>query len=330
VPSNQQRREAAKRKLQRQMVRREQRARAQRRRLVIAGAIAAVLVIAGGVWLFASVGSGGNGTSSQTTTSGSATSSTAPTTPCTFTSSGKAARDVKPPTNLSPANTGTVEATVTFAGGPVTVQLDRKNAPCAVESFVSLASQKFFDGTTCHRLTDADTLRILQCGDPTGTGTGGPGYTFADELAGSEKYTTGVVAMANSGTDTNGSQFFFVWGDSTALSPDYTVLGKVTQGMDVIDTIAKAGITGGAQEGKPKGDAAITTVTVPADAAEATGNYSTSASPTATGSGATGAATTGTGASDTAATGSGTGSPTAAATSPAATTSSPAGTTASS
>jgi peptidyl-prolyl cis-trans isomerase B (cyclophilin B) len=321
VPSNQQRREAAKRKLQRQMVRREQRAKAQRRRLVIAGAIAAVLVIAGGVWLFASVGSGGNAASSTTTTSGTATSSTAPTTPCTFTSSGRAAKDVKAPTNLSPANSGTVDATVTFAGGPVTVQLDRKNAPCAVESFVSLASQKFFDDTTCHRLTDAETLKILQCGDPTGSGTGGPGYTFADELTGSEKYTTGVVAMANSGTDTNGSQFFFVYGDS-ALSANYTVLGKVTTGMDVIDAIAKAGVADGSQDGKPKGEATIKTVTVPADAVEATGTYTTSASASATGTGATGAATTGS-------TDTGTPSPTATGTSPA-TTSSAAGTTASS
>lgn len=306
MPSNQQRREAAKRKLQRQMVRREQQARAQRRRLVIAGAIAAVLVIAGGVWLFSSVNSSDNAASSDATTSGSDTAtSTGPTTPCTFTASGTAAKTVEAPTNLSPANTGTVDATITFAGGPVVVSLDRANAPCAVESFVSLASQNFFDDTACHRLTDAETLKILQCGDPSGKGTGGPGYTFADELQGTEKYTTGVVAMANAGTDTNGSQFFFVWGDSTALSANYTVLGKVTSGMDVIQAIAKEGIVDGAQEGKPKGDATIKTVTVPADAVEATGNYSTSATASATDTGA--------GSSDTAgATGSATGSATSA------------------
>ena len=155
------------------------------------------------------------------------------------------------------------------------VSLDRANAPCAVESFVSLASQNFFDDTKCHRLTNAETLKLLQCGDPTGTGTGGPGYTFADELKGTEKYTTGVVAMANSGADTNGSQFFFIWGDS-ALPASYTVLGKVTSGMDVVDAIAKQGVADGSQNGKPKGDATIKTVTVPADSVTATGSYATS------------------------------------------------------
>jgi peptidyl-prolyl cis-trans isomerase B (cyclophilin B) len=291
VPSNQQRREAAKRKLQRQMVRRAERARVQRRRLLVAGVIAAVLVIAGGVWLFTSVGSGSNNASTSNTTSasGTATSSTAPSTPCSYPKGGKAAKDVKPPTNTSPANTGTVNATLTFASGPVTVQLDRKNAPCAVQSFVSLASQKFFDGTACHRLTTAETLKILQCGDPTGTGTGGPGYTFADELTGSEKYTPGVVAMANGGAsnpNSNGSQFFIVYGNA-ALDPTYTVLGKVTSGMDVIDGIAAKGTANGSQDGKPKGDATIKTVTVPADAVTATGNFSTSASASET-AGATG------------------------------------------
>ena len=282
MPSNQQRREAAKRKLQRQMVRREQHARAQRRRLLIAGAIAAVLVIAGGVWLFSSVNSSDNAASSDATTSGTDTAtSTGPTTPCTFTVAGTPAKAVKPPTNLSPANTGTVDATVTFATGPVVVSLDRANAPCAVESFVSLASQQFFDDTKCHRLTDAETLKILQCGDPSGAGTGGPGYTFADELKGTEKYTTGVVAMANSGADTNGSQFFFVWGDS-ALPASYTVLGKVSSGMDVIDAIGKQGVADGSQDGKPKADAAIKTVTVPAESVTATGSYATSSPATDT------------------------------------------------
>lgn len=312
MPTNQQRREAAKRKLQRQMVHREERARIQRRRLLIAGVIAAVLVVAGGVWLFASVNSSDNAASSTATSSATdtAASSTGPTTPCTFTASGTAARDVKAPTNLSPANSGTVETTVTFAGGPVTISLDRANAPCAVESFASLASQKFFDDTACHRLTNAETLKILQCGDPSGTGTGGPGYTFADELKGTEKYTTGVVAMGNSGADSNGSQFFFVWGDS-ALDPSYTVLGKVTAGMDVIQAIAKQGVADGSQDGKPKGDATIKTVTVPADSVTATGTYTTSSAASATGTGVASEAASDTGsATDTAGTAaSDTGSP---------------------
>jgi len=297
VPSNQQRREAAKRKLQRQLVRRQQRAVAQRRRLMIVGVVAAVLVIAGGVWLFSSIG--GNNTASgdssaSSTTSSAPASSTAPATPCSYPVGGTAAKDVNPPTNLSPANTGTVDATVTLNSGKLTFALDRANAPCAVESFLSLASQKYFDNTPCHRLTTASTLKVLQCGSPKGTANGGPGYSFADELTGNEKYTEGTLAMANSGADTNGSQFFIVYGDSQ-LDPDYTVLGKVTKGLDVVKAIAKKGVKGGGQDGAPAEKVTIKTVTIPSGSVKATGDYqTTTGGATETGSAApdTGAAST--------------------------------------
>jgi len=277
VPSNQQRREAAKRKLQRQLVRRQQRAVAQRRRLMIVGVVAAVLVIAGGVWLFSSIGGNNTAsgdTSASSTTSSAPASSTAPATPCSYPVGGTAAKDVDPPTNLSPANTGTVNATVTLNTGTLTFQLDRANAPCAVESFLSLASQKYFDDTPCHRLTTASTLKVLQCGDPTGKGTGGPGYTFGDELTGNEKYTEGTLAMANGGADTNGSQFFIVYGDSQ-LQANYTVLGKVTKGLDVVKAIAKKGVKGGGQDGAPAEKVTIKTVTIPSGSVKATGDYQT-------------------------------------------------------
>ncbi len=295
MPSNQQRRDAAKRKLQRQLARRQQRAVAQRRRLTIVGVAAAVLVIAGGAWFVTSFGSdtasgktGAETTTSATTTATTATT-TAPSTPCSYPAAGTPAKPVQPPTNLSPANSGTVDSTVTLNSGAVTIALDRAAAPCAVESFLSLASQHYFDDTPCHRLTTASTLKVLQCGDPTGVGNGRPGYSFADELTGKEKYPAGTVAMANGGADTNGSQFFIVYGDST-LDPKYTVFGKVTKGLDVVQAIAEKGaVKAGkpAQDGEPAEKVTIETVTVPAGSVAATGSYATSPATTSPAAGAT-------------------------------------------
>ena len=100
---------------------------------------------------------------------------------------------------------------------------------------------------------------VLQCGDPGGTGSGGPGYTFADELDTNGKYTKGVLAMANSGPNTNGSQFFIVYKD-TQLAPNYTIFGTVTKGLDVAEKVAKAGTQSG-HDGKPKIPISLKTVT---------------------------------------------------------------------
>ncbi len=144
-----------------------------------------------------------------------------------------------PPSNTSPANTGTVDVDITMNGTKFTATLDRKAAPCTVNSFLSLASQGFYDNTDCHRLTKSAELNILQCGDPSGKGNGGPGYTFENENAATTKYPVGTLAMANSGTDstsgagTNGSQFFIVYG-KTVPSGSYTVFGTVSAaGMKV-------------------------------------------------------------------------------------------------
>jgi peptidyl-prolyl cis-trans isomerase B (cyclophilin B) len=119
-----------------------------------------------------------------------------------------------------------------------------------VANFVSLAQQKYFNSTPCHRLTTGSGLYVLQCGDPSGTGSGGPGYEFPDELTGTEKYTRGVLAMANAGANTNGSQFFIVYKDSQ-LPPKYTVFGSVTSGLGVVDKVAAKGVQGGGSDGKP-------------------------------------------------------------------------------
>ncbi|MEK7292967.1 MAG: peptidylprolyl isomerase [Actinomycetota bacterium] len=133
-----------------------------------------------------------------------------------------------PPTCIDA--TRSYSAVVTTNKGDFTIVLDAIKAPLAVNSFVTLARYHFFDGTTCHR---AILDFVVQCGDPTATGSGGPGYQFADELPGDGQYRVGSIAMANSGADTNGSQFFVITGSQgTTLPPNYTLFGQVTEGLD--------------------------------------------------------------------------------------------------
>ena len=177
-----------------------------------------------------------------------------------------------------PPDDGAVNATtltLTTSAGPIGIQLDANRAPCTVQSMVFLAGKGFFDDTTCHRLTASAGLKVLQCGDPEGTGAGGPGYVVPDELptdlpagqAGGDGtqtvvYGRGLVAMANAGPDTTGSQFFLVYGDST-LPPDYTVFGTIDQGgLTTLDQIAAGGITPsdrGPEDGAPTTPVTITT-----------------------------------------------------------------------
>ncbi|MET9359582.1 peptidylprolyl isomerase [Streptomyces sp. NPDC006632] len=131
------------------------------------------------------------------------------------------------------------KATLRTGQGAVTFKALTDKAPCTTNSFRFLAEKDYFNGTHCHRLTTAR-LYVLQCGDPTGTGSGGPGYSFPDENLTGATYPAGTVAMANAGPDTNGSQFFFVWKD-TKLSPAYTPFGTVTAGLDVLQKIAAGG-----------------------------------------------------------------------------------------
>ncbi len=159
-----------------------------------------------------------------------------------------------------PQAKGSVAATVATSAGDLAVTLDADSAPCTVNSFLSLAAQKYFDDTECHRLT-TEGIFVLQCGDPTGTGSGGPGYSFADELDGSETYPAGTLAMANSGPDTNGSQFFVVYDDSS-LPPDYTVFGQLDEkSTKTVADLAAKGTDNGAGDGAPKEKVTITEVT---------------------------------------------------------------------
>jgi peptidyl-prolyl cis-trans isomerase B (cyclophilin B) len=123
--------------------------------------------------------------------------------------------------------------------GVITVRMLTAEAPCTTFSFRFLASKGYYNLTHCHRLT-VEGIYVLQCGDPTGTGAGGPGYSFNDENLTGATYPAGTVAMANAGPNTNGSQFFFTW-KNTTLAPDYTPFGTVIGGLDVLQKIAAAG-----------------------------------------------------------------------------------------
>lgn len=145
----------------------------------------------------------------------------------------------------APTVSGEVNVVFETTLGDIPATLDADSAPCTVNSFVSLAEQGFFDDSPCPRMATSPQFGILQCGDPSGTGSGGPGYTYADELAGDETYDAGTLAMANAGANTNGSQFFFVFNDSPGLTPLYTVFGQVDPaGLDLLTKAAKKGDDG--------------------------------------------------------------------------------------
>lgn len=246
------------RELDRQKAKRQAKRRAEqhkrRQHLAVAGAITAAVVIGGGI-LFAlapwesdetTEAQGGDGAESGP----QAVSCSYPPSP------NPAARDVGTPPESDVPAVGAERVTLDLAQGPVTVVLDRTTAPCTVNSFVHLANAGYFDDTVCHRVTTGESLSVLQCGDPTATGSGGPGYAFADETNPDMKYLAGTVAMANSGPDTNGSQFFLVHADST-LPPSYTTFGVVSDGLNVLSDIGAVGTADGSEDGAPKEEVRI-------------------------------------------------------------------------
>lgn len=149
-------------------------------------------------------------------------------------------------------------ATLSTTCGTMTIALDAARAPRTVNSFVFLAGEQYFDHTKCHRIT-TEGIYVLQCGDPTATGMGGPGYSFPDENLAGATYPAGTVAMANAGPGTNGSQFFLVYRDSQ-LPPDYTPFGRVSAGMNVLTSIAAAGAKDRSGDGAPAVDVVLDSV----------------------------------------------------------------------
>jgi peptidyl-prolyl cis-trans isomerase B (cyclophilin B) len=264
-------RQLARERLARQQARRTQQAHKVRVRAITTGAVCVVAALAvGGYFLF---GAGGGksaaatpSTSPSATASASATSSAAavsePAHSCTYTKSGTAARTVKLPP-ATPDYKATYQTTIVTNRGTIVIDLANSKATCTVNSFVSLAKQSFFSNTKCHRLTTSG-IYVLQCGDPTGTGEGGPGYAFGNENLTGAKYNAGTVAMANTGAaNSNGSQFFLVYKNSP-LPASYTPFGTIVQGLPVLQAIAKAGSnnSNGTGDGAPKESVVIKSVII--------------------------------------------------------------------
>jgi cyclophilin family peptidyl-prolyl cis-trans isomerase len=271
VPSNKQRREAAQRHLQRQLERRAELARKRRRNLlVVVTAVAAVLVV-GAVLLITGLGGDDDDSTTATDPTTDAPVAEQPVPPvvnadgtvtCDFARDGSDTDVGLPPTPEATPGSGTTALAVTTSAGDMTFTLDRTKAPCASASFAHLASVGFFDGSPCHREVNQPTFGVLQCGDPTGTGQGGPGYRFYEETPEGTAYPRGTIAMANSGAPgSTGSQFFLCFVD-TELPPSYTPVGTVDEaGLAVLDQIAAAG-NDGSFEPSPGGGAPNTPVTI--------------------------------------------------------------------
>jgi peptidyl-prolyl cis-trans isomerase B (cyclophilin B) len=278
---------ATKRERQRQLARQAHARRMQRRadrqrreKQIAVAAIVAVIVVAVGIGGAAAAGAfstktkpkanaaGNTGTSPSVTPSPSATPSPSSTAAmvdgkCVYTKSGTAARKVKLP-KARPDTKATYTATIKTNRGDIVIDLLNSKAPCTVNSFVSLADQAYYNKTHCHRLTTSG-IYVLQCGDPTGTGDGGPGYVFNSENLTGATYPEATVAMANTGQpDSNGSQFFLVYKNGSELSPDYTPFGTIVSGLNIIQKVAKAGSdnSNGAGDGHPKEKVEIDSVTI--------------------------------------------------------------------
>ncbi|MFF1465201.1 peptidylprolyl isomerase [Streptomyces sp. NPDC058330] len=257
VSSDQRRRQLAREKFERQQQRREE-ARRRTRRLtaIIASSVAVVAVIGVGAYLSLD---GDDDAKDVADAAASPSASPSPT----------------PSSEPEPAMKIDKKATYTMSlktsQGDIAVEMDAAKTPHTTNSFKSLADKGFFDGTKCHRLT-TEGIFVLQCGDPQGDGTGGPGYTIPDENLtalgkagddGAVTYPAGSVAMANTGQpDSGGSQFFLVYKD-TQLPPTYTPFGTMDDtGLKAVKKIAEAGAEGGAPDGAPKKAVEVEKVTV--------------------------------------------------------------------
>ncbi|MFC3850763.1 peptidylprolyl isomerase [Corynebacterium hansenii] len=283
MQGNEQRRREAMKNLERELGRRDRAEKVKPLGVVVA-TLAILVVLVGGIWFLTTMGGekddakdGEDVTASQTPTSAPQLTPLAmaraeklpDTVTCKYPAGGgAAAKEVSAPSADNVPATGKVTVTLKTNQGDIPMELDRSLSPCGVNAIEHLAKEGYYNDTVCHRMT-AGSLQVLQCGDPTGTGAGGPGFTFADEYPKDQPnvpqetiYPEGSIAMANSGPDTNGSQFFLNYGPSQ-LQPNYSVLGTMTpEGLKVAKGIAGKGIDGGQTDGKPKEEVRIETATV--------------------------------------------------------------------
>ncbi|MGY2085138.1 peptidylprolyl isomerase [Blastococcus sp. SYSU DS0539] len=269
MPTNKQRREAAQRHLQRQLERRAEQAKKRRRTLGILLTALAVVVVVGVALLVTGVFGGDDEdvtaadpttptTSSPTSSPAARTTNADGTVTCEYLpdeSGNTNLTDVgTPPSPEATPTQGTATLLMSTSQGDLTLTLDRAKAPCAAASFVYLTEQDFYDGTSCHRLVNAETFGVLQCGDPTGTGAGGPSYKYAEEVTPETTYPRGTIAMAKTAApNSTGGQFFLTFVD-TELPPEYTVVGSIDEaGLAVLDEVAAGGVEGaeGPGDGAP-------------------------------------------------------------------------------
>ncbi len=265
MASNKRERELARAKYERQAARRARRgSTAKRRQVIVASVVVVALVLASVAWAVWSItGREDVSASTGSTPLASALASALATDSAEPSALPTSAMGCKAPGTPRADNVtygslptedpaGATSITLATNCGDIVIALD-ETAPKTVASEVFLAKSGFYDDTRCHRLT-TDGIFVLQCGDPKGDGTGGPGYTVPDEnLPGgtAATYPAGTVAMANAGPGTSGSQFFIVYED-TVLPGDYTIWGTVTSGLDIVKEVAAAGTTDGSTDGTPQ------------------------------------------------------------------------------
>lgn len=241
VSKSQRQRQLARARWEKQEARRSQREnrRKKRNQGLLAGFIVLLLVGAAagiGVWINA-------GEDDLTDLEAAATPTS---TACVYTA--ESAEAALPP--ATPADPPAMTATLTLNNDPIEIALDPFGAPCTVNALQFLAGKNYYDKTTCHRLTTSESLKVLQCGDPDGTGAGGPGFTMAEENLTAAVYEPGVVAMAKTqAPGSTGSQFFLIYG-AAELPAEYTVVGRITSGLDVVEAIADKGVNEGTEEPK--------------------------------------------------------------------------------
>lgn len=283
--SNKRAREVARAKAERQATRRAEESAKRRRRNQIIAVVAVLVVVAAGIGWFALNRSSSTPSADVTPTaspeataspSGDSASASPSPEPTSTDSSSDSASPSPSPTKTNKADCSAppsprandmtwpsapedtlkpnTDYTMTLKTncGVIEIAMEAQQAPQTVNSMAFLSDQGYFNDTACHRLT-TEGIFVLQCGDPAGDGTGGPGYSIPDEnlpKEGSNDYPAGTVAMANAGPGTGGSQFFIVYADTT-LPPDYTIWGTVTKGLDVVQAVAAAGVEGGGGDGRP-------------------------------------------------------------------------------
>jgi len=266
-------RKLARQRYERWAQRRAQRTRRVRQWTAISAAGVAVIVLAViGYFVFTPTGGTPAATASKspsaTPSRGQTVQPAAAVSHCSYPSAPPAARKVGSPP-ATPDIKASYKATIETNRGNIGINLASGKATCTVNSFVYLAGKHYFGNTKCHRLTTSG-IYVLQCGDPTGKGSGGPGYRFANEVAddsatASATYPAGTIAMAHSQqASSNGSQFFLVY-RTTTLPRDYTPFGTITGGLSVVQNVAKAGVAAsanGAGDGAPKESVIIKSVRI--------------------------------------------------------------------